>query len=370
MSNAFERVARARGVDVPKARRGNLHVVPSTEDTQTPVEPAENDSERPTRFNDIVGQGELLMRLGTHLKAAVARGTQPGHILLDGGPGLGKTTIGQAVSGELREEWGQTSRFREITGDAIGNQRKLAVELSRIEAGDIWFIDEIQTLKPAVQTALLRVLEDGVLFVEGNSKGPAVKFDVPPFTLVGATTHPGKLSRPLRDRFKFTGHLEPYDFDDMQLVLLGYAERLGIDLEFEAAEIIAHASRYTPRRGIILLGKIRDYAFDITDDHDAVIDVETALQGLEYWGVDQYGLEARDKRYLGKLVKDFMGGPVGATTLASVLNMDATEIHNDIEPYLHIAGLLARGQSGRCATRATYVVLGLPVPPMINGNLR
>lgn len=365
MTSAFERVALARGIEAPTVRRANLRVVP---DVNTAA-PTESNAHRPVRFAEIVGQPKLLMRLETHLRASVARGGQPGHVLLDGGPGLGKTTIGQAVCGELGA-LGIESRFHEMTADVIRTPRKLAMELAELTDGDVLFIDEIHALKTGVQVALLRVLEDGILFVEGDSKSPSIQFEVPSFTLVGATTHPGKLSNPLRDRFKFVGHLEPYTFEELQLVVLSYAERLGVDMKFEAAEIIARASRYTPRRGVRLLDAIRDYAFEVTGELDSVIDEDTALQGLEYSDIDQYGLEERDRRYLRCLVHDFMGGPVGEGLLAATLNMDVSEVRNDVEPYLMIAGLLARRTNGRCATKDTYTVLGLAVPPMLNGALR
>jgi Holliday junction DNA helicase RuvB len=331
-----------------------------------PAAPAEAVSHRPVRFSEIVGQPKLIMRLETHLKVAVARGAQPGHILLDGGPGLGKTTIAQAIVTELNER-GMPSRFHEITADAISNARKLALELAKVGAGDVFFVDEIQALKPSAQVALLRVMEDGVMFVEGTAKQPAIRFDVPAFTLVAATTHPGKLSAPVRDRFKFTGHLEPYSFDDLQLVVLSYGERVDIKMEFEAAELIARAARYTPRIATRLVDSVRDYAYEVTGDFDAPIDEETARQGLEYAGIDRYGLDDRDRRYLHKLCVDFLGGPIGKDALMCTLNVDKDELEI-IESYLLTAGLLDRHRTGRCATRATYIALGFdPVPPVLNG---
>jgi Holliday junction DNA helicase RuvB len=315
----------------------------------------------------MVGQTRLLWRLQTHLEAAIARGSQPGHIMLDGGPGLGKTTIAKGVAGELCAA-GVESRFHEITADAISNPRKLAVELSKLSTGDVLFVDEIQAMKTSVQCALLRVMEDGIMFVEGNNKSPAIRFEVPAFTLIAATTHPGKLSQPLRDRFKFVGHLEPYDFDDLQLVLLTYAERSGMKLDDDAAEIIAGASRYTPRIAIKLLGGVRDYAFTVTKDIDAPIDVETAKQGLEFAGVDTYGLEERDRRVMTVMLQDFDGGPIGLTPLASTLGMDITELTRDVEPYLVRAGLWSLMPGGRGATKATWIVITGDSPAMINGR--
>lgn len=362
-ASAFERVAQARGSEVPAQRQACLHVVP---DDPTPPPTV---SYRPVRFRDIIGQGRLVMRLETHLNSAVARGVQPGHILLDGGPGLGKTTIGQAVAGELSERDVRSS-FREVTADAIPTVRKLVIELMQLAPGDVWFVDEIQELKPAVQVALYKALEDGYMLVEGGGKDAAQRFVVPPFTMVGATTHPGKLTPPLRDRFKLVGHLEPYAFDDLALVLLSHAEHTGVDMTFEAADVIARASRYTPRRGIRLLEAVRDYAFEVTGDVHAKLDEETAAQGLEYAGVDRYGLDDRDRRVLRALCMDFLGGPVGLAPLACQLGMDPGELTKDVEPYLVQAGLWRLLPRGRAATRASYVVLDLPVPPLVNGLLR
>lgn len=365
MTSAFERVALARGIEAPTVRRANLRVVPAADTTA----PAESNAHRPVRFAEIVGQPKLLMRLETHLRAAVARGGQPGHILLDGGPGLGKTMLAQAITGELKA-LGVEARCHELTADTISSPRKLAMELAVLSAGDVFLVDEIQALKPLVQTALLRVLSDGVMFVEATSKHPAERFDVPAFTLVGATTHPGKLSDALRSRFKFSGHLDPYSFDDLTLVTLSYSERIGVKIEFEAAELIAKASRYTPRRAERLVDAVRDYAFEVTGDSDAPIDMETAEQGLEYQDIDRFGLEERDRRYLRCLIHDYNGGPIGAPVLSASLGMDLTELTNDVEPYLLTSGLLTRRPNGRCATKASYTVLGIPVPPIISGWMR
>lgn len=361
--SAFERVASVRGSRIPPPRRPNLHVV-RQEDT---VEAPETSVHRPVRFSEMVGQTNLLMRLETHLRAAMARGTQPGHVLLDGPPGFGKTTLAKGISGEL-SSGGVDSVFHEITADAISNPRKLAIELGKINEGDVFFVDEIQGLKPSVQVSLLRALEDFVMYVEGSNKTPALRFDVPRFTLVGATTHPGKLSDALRSRFKFTGHLQPYDFDDLQLVLLSYAERVGFQMSSEAAEVIAKASRYTPRIGISLADSVRDYAFEVTRDLNCIIDGETAKQGLEYAEVDIWGLNDRDRRVLTVMLEDFDGGPVGVTPLCGKLGIHHTELTRDIEPYLLQAGLWALLAGGRGATRDTWLVMTGKVPALINGR--
>lgn len=361
MATAFERVARTRGVEPPKPRPDHLRVVREDEFQPTVTE------HRPVRFSEIVGQGELLMRLGTHLKSAAKRGTQPGHVLLDGGPGLGKTTIAQAIAGELTEEYGIPSRCHEIEGDVIKSQNDLVLELAQLTPGDVLFIDEIQAISPSVQVSLYKALEDGYMLVRASKKSPAQRFDLPPITVVAATTHPGKISAPLRDRFKFVGHVQPYGVDDLQLVVLSYAERNEVEIEFDAAEVIARASRFTPRRAIRLLDSVRDYALEVDQD---VIDTETALQGLEYCGVDEYGLEDRDRRLMRLLLDEFDGGPIGLAPLASSFGVDVTELTRDIEPYLVQAGVWALQPSGRAATRDTWKIITGSVPPIINGRLR
>ncbi len=356
MAGAFERLAAARGIEAPKPRR--LHAVPET----TPVAPPEVDARRPVTFAQIVGQQRLVMRLEQHLRAAAARGVQPGHVLLTGGAGLGKTTVAQATAGHLG------SHLHEITGEAVGSPRKLALELAKLTAGDVLFVDEVQGLRGPVQAALLRVLEDGVMFVEGSAKQPSIRFPVPPFTMLAASTHPGKLSASLRGRFRLVAHLEPYEVDDLGVLALQYAERAGITLDVDAALVLAAASRGTPRRVLGLVDAARDYAYDVTGQLDALIDVECAVQSLEFHDIGMFGLELRDLRYLETLVYTFHGGPVGASTLAGTLGWDATELANDVEPYLIDIGVLERRSStGRCATRKTYEVCGLPVPPILCG---
>lgn len=336
------------------------HVVPDDDDANLGI--PESAAVRPERLRDIIGQPRLTEQLTTFLNSAVARHEQPGPILLDGGPGLGKTTIGQAISGELTDR-GTTSRFHELAGEEL-KRKELIEALSKLRDGDILFMDEIQELQRRVQVTLYKAMEDGYIIVNG------APMYLPKFTLIGATTHSGKITAPLRDRFKFAGHIVPYAFDDMQLVLMSYAEHAGIDLSWDAAKVIAKASRYTPRLGIGLVGKVRDYAFKMTDDIDAKLDDETARQGLEFNGVDQYGLDDRDRRVLCAVTDEFFGGPIGLNPLATTLGMDPTELSKDIEPYLVKAGLLRHLPRGRAATRATYIVQGLPIPILINGFLR
>lgn len=355
-STAFERVARIRGIEPPKVRRPHLSAVP-----ETPIPAPEKPAHRPIRFADIIGQEALTMRLSTHVRSAVTRGTVPGHVLLDGPPGCGKTTLAQAMAGEM------ATQCHELTGDAIMNATQLAQELAKLSTGDVLLIDEAQALRGPAQTALLKVLEDRVMYVPGSAKRPAIRFDVPEFTMVTATSHPGKLAPALRSRFKITGHVSRYDADDLGLIALGHAERIGADLDADAALALAGAARGIPRRVTSLVEAARDYSIEVTQKVGELIDEQTALQALEYGEISPDGLEARDIRYLDALVHTFNGGPVGAGSLAGVLGVDMSELTADIESYLIEVGLLDRRTTGRCCTEKTYGALGLPTPPILCG---
>jgi Holliday junction DNA helicase RuvB len=263
-----------------------------------------------------------------------------------------------------------TSTFHDVVADGIPTVGKLALQLSELADGDVLFLDEVHALKPGVQLALLTALEDGKLTVQGGSRSAAQTLVLPAFTLVAATTAPGRLSAPLRDRFAVVGHLVPVSFADLQLVLSGHCERAGIDITGEACEIIARASRYTPRLAIRLVTSVRDYVVDLTGDLNSKIDGEAARQGLEYAEIDEYGLDARDRLVIETLCSEHFGGPVGLNPLAGQLGMEVQELTRDVLPYLVRSGLWRQSSRGQCATAASYVAVGLTVPPLVNGLLR
>lgn len=338
-----------------------------------PVEqPAVEAVRRPVRLGEVIGQQELVMRLGSHIRSGLLRKRPPGHVLLDGPSGYGKTTLARAVHGELVAA-GVESRLHVVMPDSLPTVVSLARLLAGLRPWDVVFLDEVHSLNRSVQEALYTVMEDGVLVVAGEYGPEQVR--VVPFTLVAATTHPAKVLAPMRNRFAFRAHLEPYAPDDLALLLLAHCEETGEKLEVEAAQVIGRASRFTPRKALELLGAVRMYSDDVTGDPDAVIDAETALQGLEYAGYDQYGLDSREQRVLDVMIGGwsdddpvgFRGGPVGLGPLCSMLGMDTSELTREIEPYLIQAGLwMVRGK-GRSATRAAYLVRGRRVPPMVNG---
>jgi len=358
MTSANERLAAKRGTEVPPPRVRNLHVVPDEPQI------ANVETHRPVRLAAITGQRELTDRLATHLRSAVRRGRAAGHVLLDGPSGYGKTTFAKAIVGEL-EALGVASTLHQVMPNALPDMRALAVELSALAPNDVLFLDEVHSIRKVVQEGLYNAMEDGIVIVPGEDG--AVTVQLPPFTLVAATTEPGKVLAPLRNRFAFAGHIEAYAADDLAQLLLLHCEEAGIKLDVDAALVIANSSRNTPRLAINNLHKVRTYSDEVTDDLDAVLDAETARQGLEYNGLDKYGLDDRDRRVLSVLLDSFRGGAIGLNPFASTLGYSTAELTGDVEPYLIQAGLLQLRGRGRCATRATYLVLDRKVPPMLNG---
>ncbi len=310
---------------------------------------------RPQRLDDFVGQRQARGNLSVFIQAAKARGEALDHVLLHGPPGLGKTTLAQIVSRELG------SSFRATSGPVIAKAGDLAALLTNLQPRDVLFIDEIHRLSPAVEETLYPAMEDFQLdLIIGE--GPAarsIRIDLPPFTLIGATTRSGLLTTPLRERFGIPLRLNFYEVDELVLIVRRAAGIHGIEMTEDGATEVARRARGTPRIAGRLLRRVRDFA--AVDGHK-VIDAKAADAALNRLEVDRTGLDAMDRRYLSCLVDNYGGGPVGVETLAAALSEQRDVIEDVIEPYLMQQGLVQRTPRGRMLAAQGYRHLGLPVP--------
>ena len=317
---------------------------------------------RPQNLNEFIGQGQGRQNLEMFIAAARTRAEAMDHILLHGPPGLGKTTMAQIISAELG------TGFRATSGPVIARAGDLASLLTNLAPNDVLFIDEIHRLNPAVEEVLYPAMEDfqlDLMIGEGPS-ARSVRIDLPPFTLVGATTRAGLLTTPLRDRFGIQMRMQFYNQDELATILLGQARKLAMNLSDEGALEIARRARGTPRIAGRLLRRVRDIA---TVAVAKVIDAKLADEALLRLDVDQQGLDQMDRRYLGALVEHYGGGPVGVETLAAVLAEQRDMLEEVIEPYLMQTGLLMRTPRGRCLSQSGWDYLGLTPPPSASQQL-
>ncbi len=310
---------------------------------------------RPRRLEDFVGQRSLKQQLAISIEAAQARGEALDHVLLAGPPGLGKTTLAQIVASELGVPFVQTA------GPALERKADIAAFLTALEPRSVFFVDEIHRLQRALEETFYPAMEDRQLPITvGVGAGArVVTLDLPPFTLVGATTRTGLLTAPLRDRFGLQHRLEHYGLDDLALIVTRSAQILDVALDPAGAVAIAGRSRGTPRVANRLLKRVRDYA-DVRCG--GVVDAAAADAALAMLEIDDLGLDRLDRELLRALCEKFEGGPVGLSTLAVTVGEEQDTIEDVYEPYLLQCGLLKRTPRGRMATRRAYDHIGLQVP--------
>ncbi|OOF37762.1 Holliday junction branch migration DNA helicase RuvB [Rodentibacter heidelbergensis] len=307
---------------------------------------------RPKLLADYVGQPQVREQMDIFIKAAKLRQDALDHLLIFGPPGLGKTTLANIVANEMGVN------IRTTSGPVLEKAGDLAAMLTNLEPHDVLFIDEIHRLSPAIEEVLYPAMEDYQLDIM-IGEGPAarsIKLDLPPFTLVGATTRAGSLTSPLRDRFGIVQRLEFYSVEDLTAIVARSAGCLNLELEKAAAFEIARRSRGTPRIANRLLRRVRDYA-DVRNG--GVISVEIAKQALLMLDVDDAGFDYLDRKLLSAVIERFDGGPVGLDNLAAAIGEERDTIEDVLEPYLIQQGFLQRTPRGRIATSQTYRHFGL-----------
>ncbi|WP_345380481.1 Holliday junction branch migration DNA helicase RuvB [Pseudonocardia yuanmonensis] len=316
---------------------------------------------RPRRLSEFIGQARVREQLELVLEGARRRGDPPDHILLSGPPGLGKTSLSMIVAAELG------AAIRLTSGPALERAGDLAAMLSNLVPGDVLFIDEIHRIARPAEEMLYLAMEDfRVDVVVGKGPGAtSIPLDIAPFTLVGATTRAGALTGPLRDRFGFTAHMEFYEPEELELVVRRAAQILDVDLRPDGAAEIARRSRGTPRIANRLLRRVRDFA---EVRADGAVTRTVARDALAVYDVDELGLDRLDRAVLGALVRTFGGGPVGVSTLAVAVGEEPGTVEEVCEPYLVRAGMLARTPRGRVATPAAWSHLGLRHPAESGGE--
>ncbi len=332
------------------------------------VSPAMSDEDflekslRPQTLSEFIGQEAARGNLRVFIEAAKSRGDALDHVLFFGPPGLGKTTLAQIIAREMGVN------FRSTSGPVIAKAGDLAALLTNLEANDVLFIDEIHRLSPAVEEILYPAMEDrqlDLMIGEGPS-ARSVRIDLPPFTLVGATTRSGLITTPLRDRFGIPVRLNFYSVAELELVVRRGGRVLDVDISVDGAKEIAARARGTPRIAGRLLRRVRDF---VMVGGAGLINKTEAASALDRLEVDCLGLDAMDRRYLSLIADTYMGGPVGVETLAAALSEPRDTIEDVIEPYLIQTGLVARTARGRMLLGAAYAHLGLPAPKTLQPDL-
>ncbi|MDY3127969.1 MAG: Holliday junction branch migration DNA helicase RuvB [Corynebacterium sp.] len=333
------------------------------EDTSATALAGEHDIERslrPKSIDEFIGQPKVREQLSLVLTGARNRGVTPDHVLLSGPPGLGKTTMAMIIAQELG------TSLRMTSGPALERAGDLAAMLSNLMEGDVLFIDEIHRIARPAEEMLYMAMEDfRIDVIVGKGPGAtSIPLEIPPFTLVGATTRAGMLTGPLRDRFGFTAQMEYYNTADLTKVIVRAARILGVTIDDDAAVEIGSRSRGTPRIANRLLRRVRDFAEVHGSGH---VDMEAAQGALDVFDVDNLGLDRLDRAVLENLIRGHNGGPVGVNTLAIAVGEEPSTVEEVCEPYLVRAGMITRTSRGRVATRAAWDHLGIVPPEHVQG---